>query len=324
MNRNREAKSTLTAWPALLLLLLLIVPATASANHFELARIARQLDLVSSQLAYELRYNGGYSSVRSRANSLSKEAAQLVYKVERNRSNSSLRAQFRDVNRRYERLEEAFLRANRNYFDAYIYQEFTVLSTLFSNLSSEFYYAVYEQPRVRQPYYNSSRAYSYSPYSSRSYSTRNYLPGLSIRNDRNSRNLRNSRNIRNDRNDRNVGNDRNSRDNRSPRTGASRNTPPTVVNRQQGIPPVFRGDRGIAEAGRSRNQAGRGSRQAERPDNSSQRSPVLERQNRQNNDRARASSPPSNRSDRAASSSSRSERRARQSGSTDRSYRRVR
>ncbi|PCJ24870.1 MAG: hypothetical protein COA96_08535 [SAR86 cluster bacterium] len=247
MNYYRTRKPALRPLSALFIVFLYLMPLTASASHIEMSRLANQLDLVSSQLAHELRYVRNYSSVRQRARSLSREAGQLYDAVLRNRSNSSVRSHFKDVRRRFEKLENAFLRVNRNHFDAYVYQEIEVISRLFDSLSTEFYYASYSQPRSDRRYYPSSRSYSNYPYISRSYSR-----GSSSRRHR---------------------------------------SPPIVNQRQQAIPPVFRGDRGNANAARDRNRINRAGawrgNQALRPQgNTDQSSPVLDRQRRQNADRA--------------------------------------
>lgn len=257
MNRKQHGKLASTTVFAVLVLL---TPVTVFASHFELSRLANQLDLVSNQLAYELRYNGAYSSVRSRAQSLSREAGQLFDAVQRNRSSSSVRSHFKDVSRRYEKLEEAFFRANRKYYDAAVYREVELISNLFTSLSSEFYYAYSPEPRSRAPYYNSGRSYSYSysPFPSRSYSS----PSRSSR----------SRVV-------------------SPRSSSPAYSVPQVLNRrQQAIPQVFRGDRARADNGRNQAQRPRdrqdSGRRAQAPrDNFDQTSPVLDRQNRQNRER---------------------------------------
>ncbi len=121
--------------------LLLLTPGTVFATHFELSRLASQIELISGQLAADLRYTRNYGSVRQRALTLSREASQLVDTLRRNRSNSRVRSQFKDVRRGYEKLEQAFFRADRRDHVPQLYREINLLSSLFGNLSDEFYYA---------------------------------------------------------------------------------------------------------------------------------------------------------------------------------------
>ena len=276
MQSNRISRLAATSWTAVFSLMLLLAPVTAFANHFELSRLASQLDQQSSQLAYQLRYVPHYGTVRSRAQSLSREAGQLFDAISMNHSDSSVRSHFKDVRRQYDKLEQAFLRANREYYDGAVYREVEFISSLFDGLSTEFYYANYTQPRPTLPYYNSARAYTHAQnpsrsyfsdsYSSRSYSSRSYSPPSY-----------------------------------SPRAVPRRNpTPPIVSRRQQAIPPVFRGDSKERDrvandnSNRDRNQANRtdgrqdnGRRTVQPRDNFDQRSPVLDRQQRQNADQRR-------------------------------------
>ena len=97
----------------ILVALVLLMPGTVFATHFELSRLASQIELISGQLAVDLRYTRNYGSARQRALTLSREASQLVDTLRRNRSNSRVRSQFKDVRRGYEKLEQAFFRADR-------------------------------------------------------------------------------------------------------------------------------------------------------------------------------------------------------------------
>lgn len=243
---------------AIFAVFILLIPTVVSANHFELSRLANQLDLISSQLAYELRYNNAYSSVRSRAKSLSRESGQLFDALQRNRSNSSIRSHFKDVSRRYDKLEEAFFRANRKYYDDFVYRQVDIINQLFSSLNSEYYYAYYSEPRSSRSYYSSGRSYAYIPYSPRFYSS----PSRSSRS-----RVYSSR--------------------RSTRAYSGTQ----ILNRpQQAIPQVFRGDRNRSNdnrnrAERPRNRQGNAGQARAPRDNFDQSSPVLDRQARQDRDR---------------------------------------
>ena len=85
-----------------------MAPGTVFATHYELSHLASQIELVSGQLAADLRYTRNYGSVRQRAVMLNREASQLVDTLRRNRSGSRVRSQFKDVRRGYEKLEQVF------------------------------------------------------------------------------------------------------------------------------------------------------------------------------------------------------------------------
>ena len=130
---------------SIFLMLLLAVPAAASATQIEVSRLATELNQVSSALATELKNSRGYGSVRFSADRLSRAAADLVRAIRRNRSGSFLRSEFQDVARHYRELEEAFLRSGREH-NRYVYSQVGLISNLFSGLNSEFYYTNYVEP----------------------------------------------------------------------------------------------------------------------------------------------------------------------------------
>ena len=151
-----------------LLAVLLLSPTAVFATHLEIARLATQLNMVSGQLAYELRGAGAYSSIRQRSEQLSREAADLVDAVRRERSSTHVQSQFRDVSQRFASLEQAFLRLNRRDFSPYLFNEFDRISGIYTSLSAELHYA---------------GAYEYtSPlvYNSREYGARSYVPPVII------------------------------------------------------------------------------------------------------------------------------------------------
>ena len=120
--------------------LFVLAPSTAFATHFELSRLANQIELISGQLADDLRYTHHYGSVLQRAVILRREASQIADSLRRNRSNSRMRSHFKDVRRGYERLEQAFFAADRRDHDPSLYSEINLLSNVFTSLSDEFYY----------------------------------------------------------------------------------------------------------------------------------------------------------------------------------------
>ncbi|MCH7815524.1 MAG: hypothetical protein IIC60_03030 [Proteobacteria bacterium] len=150
MTRNRIR---ITGEFALLVSLVWFSPAIVFATHFEVSRLATQVNLASSQLADEVLYTRGYSSVHQQADRLSREAGQLVDAISSHRNQSYVRAQFNDVSRRYSSLERAFLRASRHHHDPYLFDAFGHISNLFHRLNSEYYYAFYQQPLSSQPFY---------------------------------------------------------------------------------------------------------------------------------------------------------------------------
>lgn len=141
MTSRRLRPKTIPAWLGVTAALLLMLPGSVFATHFELSRLASQIELISGQLAHELRYTRYYGSVRQRATALEREASQLVDTLQRNSSNSRVRSRFKDVRRGYERLEEAFFTANRRAHDPVLYREISLLSDVFTDLSDRFYYA---------------------------------------------------------------------------------------------------------------------------------------------------------------------------------------
>lgn len=149
-NLIRKAPLVLT----LVASLLVLTPSLASATHPDIARLATQLNLASSQLAYELRGSGAYSVIRQRADRLSREAADLVDAVRRNQSNNRVHAQFRDVQQRFASFEQAFLRLNRRDYDPYLFNELDRITVIFNSLNGQFRYAsgyAYSQPIVVAP-----------------------------------------------------------------------------------------------------------------------------------------------------------------------------
>ena len=111
------------------------------ANEFELSRIASELSIVSNSLARESKYSRGFGSVGQRADRLARDSAQLVDAIARRRSASYIRSQYADVSGRYSDLEDAFFRASRNYSDDLVFSQVSVISALFSDLSSVYYYS---------------------------------------------------------------------------------------------------------------------------------------------------------------------------------------
>jgi hypothetical protein len=159
MTRAKTRKTSNPKAPQQRLLILIIsmlccLPTAAFATNFEISRLAAQINLASSQLANELRYARGYGSVRLSADRLSREAEQLVEAIRRSRSNSYVRSQFRDITRRYQDLEKDFLRANRTNHDPRLYNEVSLISNLYTNLSNEIYYTNYVAPYPQSYYYN--------------------------------------------------------------------------------------------------------------------------------------------------------------------------
>ncbi|PCI74687.1 MAG: hypothetical protein COB20_14770 [SAR86 cluster bacterium] len=271
-------------WAGITAMLVVLAPSTVFATHFELSRLAAEIELLSDQLADELRYTRHYGSVRQRALTLRREAAQFAESLRRNRSNSRIRSRFKDVRRGYERLEQAFFVADRRDHDPRLYREINLLSNVFTNLSDEFYYAGFGGQSYG-PAYN-------APYSgiaiigSRNYGSRSY----------------GSRNS----GSRNIGSRRGGSRDYDRRDHDSRSNGRIVPNRERAVPPVFRGnsggvvssrqdgrggqDRGQRAESEGRDRPGRagldrGSRSVQNAPSFDHRSNVLERQGRQNNRR---------------------------------------
>ncbi|MEX0962790.1 MAG: hypothetical protein WDZ52_01935 [Pseudohongiellaceae bacterium] len=152
MTSRRPGPAIIPQWIGITAVIVMLMPGTVWATHFELSRLASQIELISGQLAHELRYRRHYGPVRLRAVALEREASQLVDTLRRNRSNSRVSSQFREVQRGYERLESAFFNANRNAHDPYLFREINLLSDVFTNLSDEFYYAGIGGRNYNSPY----------------------------------------------------------------------------------------------------------------------------------------------------------------------------
>jgi hypothetical protein len=113
----------------------------ASAHEFELSQLARELSIASNTLSRESKYSRGFGSVGQRADRLARDSTQLVDAIARRRSASYIRSQYADVSERYSELEDAFFRASRNYSDAHVFNQVGLISGLFSDLSSVYYYS---------------------------------------------------------------------------------------------------------------------------------------------------------------------------------------
>ena len=241
----------ISRWAGLIAVLVVLAPSTVFATHFELARLANEIELISAQLADDLRYTRHYGSVRQRAVTLRREASQLADTLGRNRSNSRIRSQFKDVRRGYERLEQAFFIADRRNRVPRLYREINVLSNIFTNLSEEFYYAgLGEQnygPAYNSPHsglsiigsrYSTSR-YSGSRYSSSRYSGSRY-PGSSYSGSRD------------------TGSHRGSLPDYGRREEGSRSNGRIEPHPERAVPPVFRGNNSGVVSSRQKAGEGRG------------------------------------------------------------------
>ena len=77
MTGRRFNLVSMLRWASIAAMLVALMPSNVFATNFEFARLASQIELISSQLAAELRYTRHYGSVRQRAVTLRREAAQL-------------------------------------------------------------------------------------------------------------------------------------------------------------------------------------------------------------------------------------------------------
>ena len=251
MTRRLLGLAKISRWASLTAVLVVLAPSTVFATHFELARLANEIELISAQLADDLRYTRHYGSVRQRAVTLRREASQLADTLGRNRSNSRIRSQFKDVRRGYERLEQAFFIADRRNRVPRLYREINVLSNIFTNLSEEFYYAglgeqnygpAYNSPhsglsiigsRYSTSRYSGSR-YSSSPYSSSPYSSSSYSGS------------------------RDIGSRRGSLPDYGRREEGSRSNGRIEPHPERAVPPVFRGNNSGVVSSRQKAGEGRG------------------------------------------------------------------
>jgi hypothetical protein len=246
MTRRLFRLAKISRWASLTAVLVVLAPSTVFATHFELARLANEIELISAQLADDLRYTRHYGCVRQRAVTLRREASQLADTLGRNRSNSRIRSHFKDVRRGYERLEQAFFIADRRNRVPRLYREINVLSNIFTNLSEEFYYAgLGEQnygPAYNFPHsgisiigsrYSTSR-YSGSRYSSSPYSSSSYSGS------------------------RDIGSRRGSLPDYGRREEGSRSNGRIEPHPERAVPPVFRGNNSGVVSSRQKAGEGRG------------------------------------------------------------------
>ena len=261
----------ISRWASLIAVLVVLAPSTVFATHFELARLANEIELISAQLADDLRYTRHYGSVRQRAVTLRREASQLADTLGRNRSNSRIRSQFKDVRRGYERLEQAFFIADRRNRVPRLYREINVLSNIFTNLSEEFYYAglgeqnygpAYNSPhsglsiigsrystsRYSDSRYSTSR-YSGSRYSSSLYSDSRYSGSRYSSSPYSSSSYSGSRD---------TGSHRGSLPDYGRREEGSRSNGRIAPHRERAVPPVFRGNNSDVVSSRQKAGEGRG------------------------------------------------------------------
>jgi hypothetical protein len=139
--RKTTNKGLLRLSKAALLVVAMVSFSAASANEFELSRLAGELRAASAYLAQDLRYSRGFGSVGQRADRLARDATQLVDAIARRRSASYIRSQYKDVSARYSDLEDAFFRASRNYADEQVFNQVSTISGLFDDLSAVYYYS---------------------------------------------------------------------------------------------------------------------------------------------------------------------------------------
>ncbi len=100
-------------------LLSLTLPVTGwAASYAEIARLATQLERLSTRMAETLRYEPGYNSVQFSALRLSREAQQLIEEVARSREYPQLSAQFNELSRYFRNLEKSFNRAQAGEHEA--------------------------------------------------------------------------------------------------------------------------------------------------------------------------------------------------------------
>ena len=278
-------------WASIAVGLVVLTPNTVFATDFELPQLVNQIELISAQLADDLRYTRHYDSVRQRAVTLRMKASRLANSLRRYRSNSHIRSHFKDVRRGYERLEQAFFAADRRNYDPNLYREISLLSNVLTHLSDEFYYAGLRK-KSYDPAYNSLYS-AISIISLRNYGFRNYGSLNSGSPHSGSRDIdpRRGNSAYYDRRDH-----------------ESRSNGRIKPNRQRAVPPVFRGNNvgaapirqeGRGDQGRGQGQRterggrdrfaeaipDRGSRSVQSVPSFDHRSTVLERQGRQNAER---------------------------------------
>ena len=120
---------------------LCISPVALFADEFKLVRLASELHSASTQLANELRNTRGQGNMRFHADRLSRKTARLMKVIQDDRGHAHLRSEFTAISRRYQSLENAFLRANLSSRDPLLPHSLSLISLLHGNLNREYYSA---------------------------------------------------------------------------------------------------------------------------------------------------------------------------------------
>ena len=162
-----------------ILAVLCISPVTLLAGEFKLLRLASELHSASTQLANELRNTRGQGNVRFQAERLSRKTVRLMKVIQDGRGHARLRSEFTAISRRYQSLENAFLRANLGIADPLLSHSLSLISLLHGNLNRE-YYSVKSLESISPVYHrdasiNSRRALP-AVFSGRSYTYLNRSP----------------------------------------------------------------------------------------------------------------------------------------------------
>ena len=280
----------------LLIVILALSPAVASASHQDIQYLASELEHASYDLARSAKSVRGFSSVSNNANRLRTQAKQLADAIVRGRTSSYVRTQFNDVTRYYERLEISFIRARDSYGTPYVDRSFDQVAGIYDSLRFEFYGDTYNEgyrysPSPYPPTYydrgpnNSSPIILINP--SRGYGGRNPRAPVILRKD-NRRDDFDHRSLVIDRqnqrdNDRSNNNNRNNpgRGNRNDRDNRD-NTDTNRLNRDRNGPAIENQNQRNNGRADDRNSNSRGStnNRAERR----RQSPVTHRQEQRNNE----------------------------------------
>ena len=162
-----------------ILAVLCISPVALLAGEFKLLRLASELHSASTQLADELRNTRGQGNVRFHAERLSRKTVRLMKVIQDGRGHAHLRSEFTAISRRYQSLENAFLRANLGIADPLLSHSLSLISLLHGNLNRE-YYSVKSLESISPVYHrdasiNSRRALP-AVFSGRSYTYLNRSP----------------------------------------------------------------------------------------------------------------------------------------------------
>lgn len=121
-----------------LTLSLLVLAGQASADDRSLLRQASTLESISYDIARELRYSGGYSSLSNDAEKLAREARRFRDAVAGHRNDIYVRARYDEMAKYYERFDHNYRRASFGRQHRHVQTTFFSISTMFYDIGGSY------------------------------------------------------------------------------------------------------------------------------------------------------------------------------------------